>query len=356
MGNLARGSVALVAIAAVALAIGATPAPKATARSVCGDLESVVIAGVTTCTHGGDEPVPDLVEAGGSGSLASRGVTPPAPCPGNGRAGRRIRVLLGYPSDTPAPDAAAARPLIKQAIALADQNLDVQSPSELGQHYRFWCSRDRAVSITSVRLVPIGDDGSYTFSNVANALQAKGYDDPAFVYVVFVANIDCCYPYGGQGSLALDDQPDPARNANNALATRYSMIRFGVGYAAGSLALAFQHETGHNLGAVQNSAPHASGGFHCYESYDTMCYPDGGSTSSMAASWSRRVRCLADRHVRLRLPRRRLLQRRARPEHLHRGSLERRRQLVAHPARRQREVAQARITGGRRPREPARRA
>ena len=28
---------------------------------------------------------------------------------------------------------------------------------------------------------------------------------------------------------------------------------------------------------MQNSAPHASGGFHCYETYDTMCYNDGGS-------------------------------------------------------------------------------
>jgi hypothetical protein len=275
---------ALVAIVAVAITVGSSPAPIAAARGVCGDLETVVIAGVTTCTHGGDEPVPDLVVPSGSRSLAPRSATPPPPCPGNGRGGRRIRILLGYPADTAAPDAGAARPLIKEAIALADQNLDAQSPSELGQHYRLWCSMDRAVTITTVQLKAIGTDNSYTFSDVANALGAKGYDDPAFVYVAFVANIDCCYPYGGQGSLAVDDQPDPAHNANNGPGPRYSMIRFGLGYAAGSLALAFQHETGHNLGAVQNSAPHASGGFHCYETFDTMCYDDGGSYFSRGGS------------------------------------------------------------------------
>ena len=278
MKNHLRRSAALVAIvaSAIAIATASTPTPAATARDACGDLQRVVIAGVATCTHGGDEPVPDIV-ASGSRSLATRSATPPAPCPGNGHGGRRIRVFLGYPSDTTAPDAAAARPMIRQALALADQNLDAQSPAEVGQHYRFWCGTDRAVTITTVRLSAIGADNTYTFANVANALDAKGYDDPAFVYVAFVANIDCCYPYGGQGSLALDDQPDPSYNANNGLGTRYSMIRFGLGYATGSLALAFQHETGHNLGAVQNSAPHASGGFHCYETYDTMCYNDGGS-------------------------------------------------------------------------------
>ena len=32
------------------------------------------------------------------------------------------------------------------------------------------------------------------------------------------------------------------------------------------------HEVLHTLGAVQPSAPHFSGGAHCYEIYDVMCY------------------------------------------------------------------------------------
>lgn len=242
----------------------------------------VVIGGAPTCTHGGDALVPDVGPA--SRNLATRSPVPQAPCPGDGRSGRRIHVLLGYPSDTHAPDAAAARPLIKQTLALADQNLDAQSASESGQHYRFWCFRDRAVTITVVRLTAIGADTTYTFTDVANGLDARGFHSSAFVYVAFVANIDCCYPYGGQGSLALDDRPDPATNANNGAGPRYSMIRFGLGDDPESLALAFQHETGHNLGAVQDSAPHTSGAFHCYEINDVMCYNDGGSYFSGGGS------------------------------------------------------------------------
>jgi len=269
-----RAFLLLVAVAAGGVAMSA---PQATAGGVCGDLEEIVVAGVVTCTHGGDQPVLEVVGVPGSRTSPVRATPPPAPCPGNGRSGRRVRILLGYPSDTARPVTTDARPLIKQAVTMADGNLDARSPKAVGQHYRFWCRHDRRVTISVVALAPIGADGAYTFNEVASSLATAGYDHRQSVYAVFVANIECCYPYGGQGSLAVDDEPDPDTNANNGAYPRYSMIRFNTGSAASSLARVFQHETGHNLGAVQNSAPHATGGFHCYETLDVMCYNDGGS-------------------------------------------------------------------------------
>jgi hypothetical protein len=267
---------ALLAVSTVAALVGVVGTGPSAAEIVaapsdpCGGLEAVVIEGVTACTHGGDAAPVAVPQA----APRTRSIPAP-PCPGNGRSGPRVRVLLGVPKGTTAPDPASTRSLLRQALYLADANLDATSVAA-GQHYRFFCRHDRTVTIPMLQLPAIGSDNAYTFNDVTSALSAQGFTRPSAIYATFVANIDCCYGYGGQGSLTADDSPDPSTNSNNGAFPRYSMIRLGATFDTTTLALVFQHETGHNMGAVQNSAPHSSGAFHCYETNDIMCYNDGG--------------------------------------------------------------------------------
>lgn len=77
--------------------------------------------------------------------------------------------------------------------------------------------------------------------------------------------------YCGQGSVYNNDQ----------LSTSNPHYLYG-----GLVAAAYQpcwqgptalHEWLHNQGAVQLSAPHTSGNWHCWDGLDVMCYSDGGS-------------------------------------------------------------------------------
>lgn len=269
---------------AVAGALSSSPVVPAAAgvQDECEGLRAVSIrAGDVECTHGGD-PLP--IQKGSEPLSARLGAVtiPPPPCVGNGKGGRRIRVLYGYPDGTK-NRIKHQKAKIRDAVALADYNLDFATSGVDGQHYRLYCSEDVAVSVTPVRLVTIGNDGSFTFSDTMSSLSnqvsyglgPEDFDDPRFVYSIFVDNISCCYPYGGQANLQADDRPDPAVNWNNlAFGNRYSMIRWGL--SSLSEAEIFQHEVGHNLGAVQVSAPHTSGAYHCYDGEDIMCYNDGG--------------------------------------------------------------------------------
>ena len=118
---------------------------------------------------------------------------------------------------------------------------------------------------------------SYATSSVLDDIQSRLPDRPGVNYLVFV---DFALPVlsVAAGSWAQDDSPWATNAANVPAHSRYAYLEGGGADFFGSEQLASQyadqvlHEVLHTLGAVQPSAPHFSGGAHCYEIYDVMCY------------------------------------------------------------------------------------
>lgn len=115
------------------------------------------------------------------------------------------------------------------------------------------------------------------FSTIVEDLRARGYTDPWAKYWVFYDDTGAC-TCGGTGHVYNDDRPGEA-NLNNGNAAAMFAVTFG--HVSTRIML---HEGGHNLGAVQNSAPHSSGAHHCNDGRDTMCYADGGPRSAYTTS------------------------------------------------------------------------
>ncbi|HEU4657040.1 MAG TPA: hypothetical protein VFR97_05925 [Capillimicrobium sp.] len=86
-------------------------------------------------------------------------------------------------------------------------------------------------------------------------------------------------PAGGVSGVATlyNDDRDTATNWNNSGGNVAFVFSFGS-----SRRTTAQHELGHNLGAVQDSAPHSTLAGHCFERYDVMCYADGGPRGTSA--------------------------------------------------------------------------
>ena len=125
---------------------------------------------------------------------------------------------------------------------------------------------------------------AYATRSVLDDIQSALPDRPGVDYLVFV---DFALPVlsAAAGSWAPDDSPWATNAANVPAHSRYAYLEgggadfFGSEQAASQYADQVLHEVLHTLGAVQASAPHFSGGAHCYEIYDVMCYtPKDGTT------------------------------------------------------------------------------
>jgi hypothetical protein len=87
----------------------------------------------------------------------------------------------------------------------------------------------------------------------------------------------------GYASFYVDDRPGATNPSNTG--SLYGFV-FGNGTNAfvNPRRTSVLHEMAHTLGAVQATAPHATGAGHCTDEYDVLCYRDGGPNNAMTFS------------------------------------------------------------------------
>ncbi|MFF7725084.1 RICIN domain-containing protein [Streptomyces sp. NPDC008001] len=180
-------------------------------------------------------------------------------CEGDGATGNRVQVLYVHAPGRDRFGQYAAS--FKQWAAETDVIYNASAKETGGErHVRYVTEGDCTVSVLDVEL-PAGD--LQEFGAMNNALAAKGFNRRDRKYMVFAdAQVYC-----GIGTFNGDERPGQDNLSN--FGPSYG--RTDSGCWGGSTPA---HELGHNLGAVNNSAPHTSKAGHCVDEWDIMCYSD----------------------------------------------------------------------------------
>jgi hypothetical protein len=188
-------------------------------------------------------------------------------CDGDGVSGKRVQVLYVRTSDVPSRFA-ALRDTLEQNALYADQQVNTSAAQTGGaRHLRFVTAADGqggcTLDIQEVVVAP--PSGTFSFGDSVTKVKAAGYASKSRKYLMFVdADVLC-----GVGSMYSDDKTGTG-NLSDYYAAEYARVDTGCWHYAEA------HELIHNMGGVQDTAPHASLGGHCYDEYDVMCYSDGG--------------------------------------------------------------------------------
>jgi hypothetical protein len=215
------------------------------------------------CTHGPD-PAPPGFDILGSRRpvVTSNDIRPQVvPCVGNGSSGLRTQVIYARASDvTDRFNTVLAT--LRQAAEAADAIFNASAGETGGsRRIRFVHDSNCNITVSRANMPNATDDDS--FDRTVAALRTLGFTSTSRKYMVFVdASVA---GFCGQGGISNDDQagPDNSHNAGPSYALSWC---WNGGTAA--------HELMHNLGGVQLSAPNTSGGWHCIDENDLMCYND----------------------------------------------------------------------------------
>ncbi|MGW2398121.1 RICIN domain-containing protein [Kitasatospora sp. NPDC001664] len=180
-------------------------------------------------------------------------------CDGDGTTGNRVQVLYVH---GPGKDRFGQYLASFKKWAADTDVIYNASAQETGgtRHVRYVTESDCSASVLNVEL---SDAALQEFGASNKALAAQGFNRKDRKYMIFAeANVYC-----GIGTFNGDERPGQDNLSN--FGPSYG--RTDNGCWGGSTAA---HELGHNLGAVNNSAPHTSRGAHCVDEWDIMCYSD----------------------------------------------------------------------------------
>lgn len=200
----------------------------------------------------------------GTPGIATLGAHVAPSCSGTGTDGKRVQVLYVHEASTPSRYADVL-PVLRNEVANVDDVFAVSSEQTGGGRRVRWVHDADCLPVVQDVTVPDGALGP-DFWGTVNALQALGFDDPNRKYLTFADANQFC----GIGTLYSDLRLTD--NYNDGYAASYSRVDANCWSTAHSVAA---HELTHNLGGVQQAAPHATTNGHCWDDADIMCYDDG---------------------------------------------------------------------------------
>lgn len=228
------------------------------------------------CSHGPDAPPQgvdikkDTPPVGGTdpaaprstGDTAAKALAAPGAkpaCIGDGTSGNRVEVLYVHaPGQNRLQQYQSS---FKQWAAEADAVYNASAEETGGtRRIRYLTEADCTPKITEVE---VQESSFQSFGATNRELAAKGFDRRDRKYVLFADSKRYC----GIGTMAPDDRSGADNRSN-----------FGPAYARADSGCwggnVVAHELGHNLGAVNNSAPNSNRNGHCVDEWDLMCYVD----------------------------------------------------------------------------------
>lgn len=220
------------------------------------------IEGTDLCTHDADPPPSDEELEHAELALDNESASIDTICTLDGTSGKRVQVLYVRPSDQ--PDRYATKlSQIRTIAANLSQMVDASARLTGGRRLVHYLTTREPICAIDVQHVEIPADADDTFSATIKALKALGYDSPDRKYLLFMeSNVYC-----GIATTVNDDRPGDENYSNHR-----------PGYARVDQncwnEVAAAHELMHTLGAVQHAAPNSTGGWHCTDQYDVMCYSD----------------------------------------------------------------------------------
>lgn len=218
------------------------------------------IEGTDLCTHGVD-PIPsDEVLAHAERNLNDTSLPVTTVCVGDGKSGKRVQVM--YVRAANAADSYATwldrfRQIANNVGFLYDASAYITGGNRL---INYVVTPDCRIDVLKVQ-IPAGADAS--LGATVKALSELGYNSPDRKYLIFMESTVYC----GIATVVNDSQPGPANRSNHR--PGYARVDRGCWEVVTAA-----HELTHTLGGIQHTAPNATGGWHCTDQYDVMCYSD----------------------------------------------------------------------------------